>query len=389
MSNNLPAFLLDDFIVENGQLGHIPPAALDPLRRFAAKIRGDAALRNLAARWSHELFGAERPTLLSDAFPERVEGLAEPEVWAFRALLALSGFPFCRELFASRGLPPELAEGATVDLSLWLEQFQRELGMPGIPNRILGWEHGLLHGSFYRLGRLQFGVRPFGGNIVVFRHRQTRQAQALASDGLDFNPEGFRDGVDGDFAGSGAWTSSLVLDGARACGNPITPAGRAENRMVELPLDVWEKVLGPGDFVLDTHIPAGESLSVESCADAFARAVEFHHQHFPKANFKAFCCISWFLDPQYQQLLKPESNILKFQRAHRLFPVGVGGEDACWRIFGENGLKNGLAQAPRDTSMRRAVAEFLEKGGKLRSGGGFVLLEDLPFGKAPLNPAGA
>jgi len=389
MSNNLPAFLLDDFIAENGPQGRVPPAELEPLRRVAAKIRGDASLRSLAARWNHELFGAEHPTLLAEAFPERVDGLAEPEVWAFRALLALSGFPFCRELFAARGLPPELAEGAMVDLPLWMEQFKRELGMPGISNRILGWERGLLHGSLYRVGRLQFGVRPFPGKVVVFRHRQTRQLQTLAADGLAFNPEGLRDGVDGQFASSGAWKSSLALGAAQVRGTPVTPAGRAENRMVELPLDAWERALGPGDFVLDTHIPAGEKLNIENCADAFARAIDFHHQHFPKAKFKAFCCVSWFLDPQYQQMLKPESNILKFQRALHLFPVGEGGEDAYWRVFGENGLKDGLDKAPRDTSMRRAVADFLEKGGKLRSGGGLVLLEDLPFGKDVLTPAGA
>ena len=382
MDNATPVFLQDGFIAENGRQGHVPPAALEPLRRLAAKLRGDPRLSELAARWNHELFGAAAPSLLPGDFPEQIEGLDEPEVWAFRALLVLSGFPFCRELLAGRGLPPELADGAMADLPLWLEQFQRELGMPGVSNRILDWETGLLRGSLLRLGRLQFGVRPFGGGVVVLRHRQTRRLQALAADGLAFGPDGLIDGVDGHSAKSGAWKSSLVRGASRTCGNPVTPAGRAEDRLVELPLDEWEEALKPGDPVLDTHIPAGESLTTESCADAFARAVAFHRRHFPEAGFKGFSCVSWFLDPQYQQILKPDSNILKFQRALHLFPVHEGGEDSYWRIFGMNGLKDGLARAPRDNSMRRAVADFLERGGRLRSGGGFLLLEELPFSPA-------
>ena len=114
------------------------------------------------------------------------------------------------------------------------------------------------------------------------------------------------------------------------------------------------------------------------------RALAFFRQDRPEEKIRGFSCLSWMLDPQYEFLLKPNSRILAFMRQYYLFPIAEGGADALWRIFGEDGLRDGIASAPRHTSMQRKVAEFIERGGKLRSGGGFLLPEELPrYGEAP------
>ena len=95
------------------------------------------------------------------------------------------------------------------------------------------------------------------------------------------------------------------------------------------------------------------------------------------------------LNAQYEKILKPGSRIVAWMRQYYLFPIPESAADSLWRVFGEEGLKNGLANAPRNTSMQRNVAAFLEQGGILRSGGGFILPEDLAqYGNAPYRSTG-
>ena len=167
----------------------------------------------------------------------------------------------------------------------------------------------------------------------------------------------------------------------KVTGNPVSPDGFASKEKLTLELSEWREVLVPGEPVIEIHIPEDGPMTVEACADAIERALKFFPEYFPDKPFKGFACESWLFDPHFVSMLKPESNIIKFQKEFYLFPVELSGEDTVWRIFGEKGLEHGLANAPRKSSMQKACAEFMERGGFFRSGGGFYLLEDLPYGR--------
>jgi hypothetical protein len=379
--DDAPEILSEKFISFNANEAGLDSESIEKLLAVAKRISGDSSL-NLLFQYSHFLIfkSVRRNERIGADFPD-MESVMGSDGPAFLMLLAISGIPESREYFKKMKMPQDVADWAVRDLGLWCEHFKLNKGIVGLTPRILGWECELIRGGLYRLGRLQFNIRPFGGRLRVYRNRSSREVLALAEDGLRLNSDGQFDGVDDIFDEKGAWTSTLLLESGKVEGNPVSSLGYVKKDKLELDLSEWEEVLAPGDPVLDTHIPAGGSMTVEACAESFERAMEFFPEYFPEKEFKGWSCHSWFLDVQYEDMLPETPNIIKFQREYYLYPIAASGQESYWRVFGEEGMKDGIENAPRKSSMQRAVAEYIENGGRLRAGGAFFLKEDMPYGR--------
>jgi hypothetical protein len=151
--------------------------------------------------------------------------------------------------------------------------------------------------------------------------------------------------------------------------------GHALRRDVTLSWGAWDRVLSPGDPVLEAHIPEGEPMTPESCGDSLRQALEFFPAHFPERRFLGFGCQSWLLNPELAQLLPPTSNLTRFQREVYLYPIPSGGRDGAIFIFGEDNPDP--LTAPRDTTLRRALLDHAAAGGRWRTSGMFLLTQDV------------
>ena len=69
-----------------------------------------------------------------------------------------------------------------------------------------------------------------------------------------------------------------------------------------------------GENVIEIHIPEGEPLDVDECRRSIKRAAEFFKKYFPEFEYTHFTTHTWLLDKTLKEILKPESNILKFQQ---------------------------------------------------------------------------
>ena len=368
------------FISKNAKLAGIDNETIVYIIEFAKKINNNPSLKRLFIHMHYMFFIS--PDYIKNIANNslKMENILKEKGFSYNLLLALSGVNVCKQYFNSLSMPKDVSEGAIKDISLWVTHFKNNLGVTGLNTRMLLWECGLLKGKLYRLGRLQFNIRPFKGEIIVFRKKGTNQVQALVNDGIAINSSGQFDGVNGVFDKTGAWTSKLLCNEQQIIGNPVSSLGYIQHETICLKRNEWDEVLTTGDLILDTHIPAGGNFNVQSCGESLNYAIKFFAKHFPEKTFKGLACHSWFLDNQYEKILPENSNIIKFQRELYLYPINEGGEDSYWRIFGENGMKGGIKKAPRNNSMQKAVAEFIEKGGKLRAGGGFFLKDDIPWG---------
>lgn len=74
-----------------------------------------------------------------------------------------------------------------------------------------------------------------------------------------------------------------------------------ENLLIEDDTEIW--------FV---HIPEGDPLTEELCDDSYRQALTFF-----KRNEMHLFCDSWLLSPRLQDILKPESHILRFASAYQ------------------------------------------------------------------------
>jgi len=218
----------------------------------------------------------------------------------------------------------------------------------------------------------------FRGGLRAFRHRTQRTVLALCESGQRYRADGQRDGAGRVEDPEGAWESVLRTEGDEIVGQPILPVGRACRETVRLPAAEWRQALAPGDPVLEIHIPAGPPMDYAACAVSIRRAIEFFPRHFPDRPFVAFVCSSWILDAQFEALLPPTSNLVRFQKEVYLYPVRSSGDSTLETVFGS--VCRDPAALPRETTMQRAFARHLEQGGHFRGGGCFLFPCDFRWG---------
>ena len=119
-------------------------------------------------------------------------------------------------------------------------------------------------------------------------------------------------------------------------------------------------------------------MAYDACGESLRQAMEFFPTHFPDRPFIGFDCISWILDAQFEQLLPPTSNLVRFQQELYLFPIRGVHDTAVGHVFGRQGDE--ARDLPRQTTMQRAFAGHIQRGGRFRGGGGFLLAEDFDWG---------
>src|SRR5205814_8203890 len=86
-------------------------------------------------------------------------------------------------------------------------------------------------------------------------------------------------------------------------------------------------------------------------------------------------CSSWLFNTQFEEIRLSSDNLVQYQRELYLFPTPASGRDGLWFVFLQDDFDP--AALPRDTSLRRGVADFLAAGNGWRGGGMFFLTEDL------------
>src|SRR5205823_4520781 len=143
-------------------------------------------------------------------------------------------------------------------------------------------------------------------------------------------------------------------------GYPISPLGMAVRQEVRLPQPLWECALKPGDPTLDMHIPAGGHMTPERCGDSMRRADAFFRRFFPETPCRVIRCGSWIFNTQFEQIPLSSENLVRYQRELYLYPMPSNGRNGLWFIYLQDDFDP--ATLPRDTSLRRGVAKFLETG---------------------------
>jgi len=110
-------------------------------------------------------------------------------------------------------------------------------------------------------------------------------------------------------------------------------------------------------------------------ASSMKGAVAFFRRFFPDRPFVGIASRSWIFNTQLQQILPPTANLVMYQRELYLFPIPSSPSGGLYFIFCQEEID--WASAPRDTSLQRAVADFISAGNTWRVGGMFVLNEDM------------
>ncbi|MBR0144614.1 MAG: DUF5596 domain-containing protein [Clostridia bacterium] len=135
------------------------------------------------------------------------------------------------------------------------------------------------------------------------------------------------------------------------------------------------RLIRDGDLYINFHIPSsGIPLTDEVRYDSYREAYRHLSPLFPDGKV-LFGCGSWLLYPRMKEFLPSHMNILKFQSDFHI--VAWAEKDDfhdAWRLYGRDAGK-APADLPRDTSFRRAYADWLLSGHKAGDGLGFFLFD--------------
>jgi hypothetical protein len=390
-------FLEPGFVEAACRDAGLPPEVTEAALSAAQTIGGDSALAALAWHCHRCLYVVPGyPSALMRRWPALVgvravgPDTADTEgrsIAPLYLLVLLSGIGEANAVHAAHGVPQEVRRETLYDIQRWLVRRPAGTGSGAVqkewflPPRYLGWLRNHLRGELYHLVRLQFQFGTLWSGAVFFRHRRSGAVVALSEDGVRYRP-------DGDVASAeeaereGAWTAYLRRSESEVSGYPIHPAGPAQRREVRLRMDEWEQALAPGDSVLHLHIPAGSPMDYAQCGESLRTALAFFPTHFPERPFRAFACSSWLLDRRLEERLPEASNIVRLQREVYQLPSRPDGRSALERVFGQLPVatRADAERLPRETSLRRALADLLLAGGEPRGGRCVLFPEDLNWG---------
>lgn len=326
----------------------------DAISAARLDARSAEAARAMHARLPHEPRLADlAETFLRtvDASPSgAVEALRGAQLGAqadvFHLLLALLELPKARARHVADGVPPDVSAATWVDLGVWARHLRKRERRLGLPLEILGWAQSYLRGRLYRFGALQLALAPFDGPVCCLR--LPGQATPLVLTAPAVLPE--------------VWDAHEV--------DPR--AGVVTDRVHRVVLAECERLLVPGDPMLEMHIPADAQLTMAGFAESLRAGLRFFGAQKPKGVFGE----AWLLDPQVLALVPDHRALRALQQRAQLYPGKIPEAKTVRRLFGPSATRASVEALPREglSALQRATAAFLDDPARaLSAKGGFVL----------------
>lgn len=132
----------------------------------------------------------------------------------------------------------------------------------------------------------------------------------------------------------------------------------------------------PNEHALSVHIPDFLGpFTHDACTNSIERARQFFPRYFPDINITAFGCSSWLLDPQLKAILKPDSNIIRFQDRFTLTDSSYVCDDSIMQfVFGVT--MQGIDSVPQVTSLQRGIVTHLQQGHHWQGRSGWFPFEE-------------
>ena len=148
---------------------------------------------------------------------------------------------------------------------------------------------------------------------------------------------------------------------------------------------IYEKIPFDEDFVTKSgyvikkdrpvysfHIPSsGVSLTDQVRFDSYKRAYDFFKEELSDGVLVLHCS-SWLLNPDHEEMLPADSNIVKFGKDFEIYNVSYL-EDS-WRIFGASSMEP-VENWPEDSSLQKAYKTWLLNGNKIKYAKGVIVFD--------------
>ncbi|MCR4739535.1 MAG: hypothetical protein K5886_04650 [Lachnospiraceae bacterium] len=164
-------------------------------------------------------------------------------------------------------------------------------------------------------------------------------------------------------------------NGSEVTGYRISPCGYITDSLITLDKSEYKQILKRDDWMIGFHIPEGEGYVPARVRSSMKPAWEFFKKYYPEIPFKGFWSASWLYDGRLSLLLPDDSNIVRVQRHLFNYSGGWNGEMLYLELYGDVDMP--LEDVPKESSLQKKVARFLENGGRFCEPGMVYFPEEL------------
>ncbi|MBR0459962.1 MAG: DUF5596 domain-containing protein [Victivallales bacterium] len=382
LPSGIPFFFEDEYLRETLDfldLGEEGTALYREIAPMVAQARQDPDICLLAWHFYWRLFHRAQPIVAFKQWPEP-ERLGPAAQGVPYLAACLGGIREYRKYHQSLGIPKEVSSatcGRVVHMCN--NNYRKMYGRPGVYYNQMSWLRHYAQEPIFRLGRIEYWLKQNQSHpFTIYRNIHDRRIVAFPEPGIRHDEHGwsYDESIPNAYQ-NGSWLSELEVKDGFITGTPIDPRGFVRREKVRLPLAEWELFLTKGSWILENHIPSGGNMTLELLRQSYEMAREFFPKYFPEMQPRATLCASWIMNPQLQRILPETANLVRFQRELFLLPRTCSGPGGLWFIFLQEPPYD-PEKLPRDTSLQRAVADFLKTGEPWRVGDSILLLDDIP-----------
>ncbi len=273
-------------------------------------------------------------------------------------LVLLSHLPRTVDEYLRRGLTEaEIRE--TLSTFRWCaEVIRRITGVMGVDLRYFRWLCLYIKCTMLRHSGFEFELRSFSGPCKILRSEVTGELVPVM-DGITLHREGMVLGSAGFEDPEGAREAVLTETADAYIGIPAIQ-GRAAGTIREFPKAEWSVAVAPGDKVLSIHLPKGVDMSKEHLDEALCGALARASRYFPEISVKAIYCGSWLLDPTLENILGPDSRIIRFGARFARYPHLSAGREVFSFVFPPKSTD--LTKLPENTTLERGLKKLYLSG---------------------------
>ncbi|MDY7011648.1 MAG: acyltransferase domain-containing protein [Planctomycetota bacterium] len=370
----LPPFLQPERIKESRKWCLLAEYDEPKILETAKRVAEDENLLHLA--WHCYRLTFHYPKFLAlSGFPSLEKSLGKDMKGLFYLLVDMELAPFLRDLHKRMGVDEAVTRNNLTQIRdmNWGYRKSNE-GRPG--SGLSYWLKHHTNGELFRIGRMQYFIKPSFGFVEAYRNRETGEVVSVAEDGLTMTDDGFMT-----FEGeekTATWITEHVTDyqAGTTTGNVILPdKGITLKQKITLDLNVWRHVLGKGSLMLSMHIPGGGTMALKKCIESARDAFVFFEKHFPHRPVVGIDCISWIFGPQLEDMFEADSNLVELMRIGYLYPTPRPRYDSLGFIFYRN--DNDFKNYPRNNELQSTVLDWVLADKPWHVGGWFVLKDDI------------
>jgi hypothetical protein len=304
------------------------------------------------------------PALKSDVWGEN-EGIAA-------LLAAVSCAPLVEESCRKKGIPEKYALDALQWIGGTVAIYKlAHNNIPGHSLNQLYWLHLHVDGELYRIGRFEYLIHRLPEWVSLIFRNEDGVLAVLAPPKLKLDARGRVVNKD-------EYIESFIEeDGPFITGIPCSADGFARvNETLTIDRREFKPLCSAWDIVPSIHIPGGLRMGWEEVLDSMKEAKDFFRRYL-KTEIRMIVCGSWILNPALEKFA-PKGNMARFRKEVFALPMmrwGSEGRDGMFFAFGRGDVDPTELEAVN--SVQRLLQEIFRAEGTLRTGGMFVLTEDL------------